>query len=77
VRAVLVVELRVLTSASEQVTLAEHEHMISQFVAEGADEPLGVAVHPGRARRDAELPHAEVVHAVAEGAAEDSCLDRE
>jgi hypothetical protein len=38
VRSVLVVELRVLASASEEVTLAEHEHMIGQLAAEGADE---------------------------------------
>jgi hypothetical protein len=76
VRSVLVVERRVLASASKEVTLAEYEHMIGQLAAEGPDEPLGVAVHPGRPRRDAELPHTEVVHAVVEGGAEDRLTHR-
>jgi hypothetical protein len=69
---VRVVEFRVLANATKEMTFAEHDHVVGQLASERRDEPLGKAVLPRRARRDAELSDTEVVHTCVKDGAEDS-----
>jgi hypothetical protein len=71
VRSVLVVEPRVLANAPPQVTFAENNQVIGQLPSQRSDQPLRVAVLPGRSRRDAQLLDAEVIHSVVERVTED------
>jgi hypothetical protein len=58
-------------NASEQLPLADHDEVISELTSKRPDEPFGIAILPRRARGNAELPDAKVVHALVERSAED------
>jgi hypothetical protein len=71
VRSVLVVIGDMLADQAEQMHLAKHDQVIKQLAAQCAHPSFRVSVLPRRARRDADLPDAQVVHPRVELAAED------